>query len=324
MSGAINMLDHPEFSDPATMRPLLRTFEDKARLIDLLSQMAGERGVQVMIGSENPVDEMRECSLIASTYTYRDQVLGVLGVVGPAAPAVLRRHLHRGRDGPAGVELAVAGQAAALPAVLELFSTGSWRSRARSSAILSHVMSDETEWAEGNGRRAGGGDPAASGRARGQGAGGRGTPRPGLAGDGGARQCQKRAAREREDYTRYANESLLREILPVLDNFERALQAAKGEPAAAAVTAGVELIQRELLRVLEKFGVTSFDSVGQPFDPTRHEAVARVSAPGQPEMTVVGETARGYMLHGRVLRPAMVTVAMGDSGSAGQANGAAA
>src|SRR5499426_3719024 len=127
--------------------------------------------------------------------------------------------------------------------------------------------------------------------------------------------ARKRAAREREDYTRYANESLLRELLPVLDNFDRALQAARGEPAAAAVTAGVELIQRELLRVLEKFGVTPFESVGQPFDPTRHEAVARVHAPGQPDMTVVGEVTRGYLLNGRVLRPAGVTVAMApDSG----------
>ena len=121
--------------------------------------------------------------------------------------------------------------------------------------------------------------------------------------------ARKRAAREREEYTRYANESLLRELLPVLDNFERALQAVRGEPAAAAVTAGVELIQRELLRVLEKFGVTSFTSVGQPFDPERHEAIARVPAQGRPEGTVVDETARGYLLNGRVLRPAMVTVA---------------
>src|SRR5215813_2809901 len=121
--------------------------------------------------------------------------------------------------------------------------------------------------------------------------------------------ARKRAAREREDYTRYANESLLRELLPVLDNFDRALQAARGEPAAEAVTAGVELIQRELLRVLEKFGATPFVSVGQPFDPERHEAVARVPAQGQAEGTVVNETARGYMLNGRVLRPAMVTVA---------------
>jgi len=129
--------------------------------------------------------------------------------------------------------------------------------------------------------------------------------------------ARKRAAREREEYTRYANESLLRELLPVLDNFDRALHAARSEPAAAAVAAGVELIQRELLRVLEKFGVTAFDSVGQPFDPTRHEAVARVHAPEHPEMTVVAETARGYLLNGRVLRPAMVTVAMAPDGGAG-------
>src|SRR5215470_1617514 len=67
--------------------------------------------------------------------------------------------------------------------------------------------------------------------------------------------ARKRAVREREDYVRYANESLIREVLPVLDNFDRALLAARSEPGASAVTAGIELIQRELLRVLEKFGV---------------------------------------------------------------------
>lgn len=122
--------------------------------------------------------------------------------------------------------------------------------------------------------------------------------------------ARKRAARDREDYVRTANEALLRELLPVLDNFDRALQAARGDAGAAAVTAGVELIQRELLRVLEKVGVTPFASLGAAFDPERHEAIARVPASGEPEMTVVGETARGYLLHGRVLRPAMVTVAM--------------
>jgi molecular chaperone GrpE len=120
---------------------------------------------------------------------------------------------------------------------------------------------------------------------------------------------RKRSAREREEYTRYANESLLRDILPVLDNLDRALQAARTEPATSLAT-GVELIQRELLRVLEKFGVTPFASVGQPFDPERHEAIARVQRPDLPDMSVAGETARGYLLHGRVLRPAMVTVAV--------------
>jgi heat-inducible transcriptional repressor len=83
VSGATNMLDHPDLSDVVTIRSLLRAFEEKAQLIELLSKMAAERGVQVMIGGENPVEEMRECSIIASTYTYRDQALGVLGVVGP-------------------------------------------------------------------------------------------------------------------------------------------------------------------------------------------------------------------------------------------------
>lgn len=129
--------------------------------------------------------------------------------------------------------------------------------------------------------------------------------------------ARKRVAREREELIRGANEGLIRELLPVLDNLERALQAARGDAGAAAVTAGVELIQRELLRVLEKFGVTAFTSVGAPFDPERHEAVARVPAAGRPEMTVVGETARGYLLNGRVLRPAMVTVAMNADGDAG-------
>ncbi len=83
ISGATNMLDHPDLSEPTTLRAMLRAFEDKARLVDLLSRMAEEQGLHVMIGGENPVEEMRGCSLITSTYSYRDQILGVLGVVGP-------------------------------------------------------------------------------------------------------------------------------------------------------------------------------------------------------------------------------------------------
>ncbi len=122
--------------------------------------------------------------------------------------------------------------------------------------------------------------------------------------------ARKRAQREREEYIRFANESLLRELLPVLDNFERAIQAARTSREAEAFVAGMELIQRELLRVLEKFGVTAFSSTGEPFNPERHEAVARVPVTDHPGMTVVEETLRGYLLNGRVLRPAQVTVAV--------------
>jgi molecular chaperone GrpE len=132
--------------------------------------------------------------------------------------------------------------------------------------------------------------------------------------------ARKRAVREREELIKGANENLIRELLPVLDNLDRALAAAKGDPSAAAVSAGVELIQRELLRTLEKFGVTTFSSVGAPFHPERHEAIARVPATGRPDMTVVDEIARGYLLGGRVLRPAMVTVAMAAEPPAGNAD----
>ncbi|MFQ5899898.1 MAG: nucleotide exchange factor GrpE, partial [Candidatus Methylomirabilia bacterium] len=121
---------------------------------------------------------------------------------------------------------------------------------------------------------------------------------------------RKRAQREREEYIRFANEALIRDLIPVLDNFDRAIQSAGSAPEARDFLAGVELIQRELLKVLEKFGVTQYSAVGRPFDPERHEAVARVTTTDHAEMTVVEETLRGYLLNGRVLRPAMVTVAV--------------
>jgi heat-inducible transcriptional repressor len=83
VSGAINMLDHPEFWNIDSTRELLRTFEQKERLAALMTMLAGDEGLNVTIGEENPVAEMRECTLITSTYTYRDQVIGILGVVGP-------------------------------------------------------------------------------------------------------------------------------------------------------------------------------------------------------------------------------------------------
>jgi len=121
---------------------------------------------------------------------------------------------------------------------------------------------------------------------------------------------RRRAQRDREDYTRYATESLIRDLVPVLDNFDRALEAARGNVEAAKVVEGVELIQRELLRVLERAGLKRYSALGQPFDPTRHEATARVVSPQASPNTVVAEIVPGYLLHDRVLRPAQVAVAV--------------
>jgi|SRR5690349_3158112 molecular chaperone GrpE len=124
-----------------------------------------------------------------------------------------------------------------------------------------------------------------------------------------ADNVRRRTQRDAEDRVRYANEALLRELIPILDNFDRALTSARSAGGAESVVAGVELIQRELLRMLERVGVTRYSAVGQPFDPTRHEAIARVVSVETTPNTVVSETAPGYTLHGRVLRPAMVAVA---------------
>jgi len=120
---------------------------------------------------------------------------------------------------------------------------------------------------------------------------------------------RRRAQRDREEHLKYATESLIRDLIPVLDNLDRALAAGRGTSGAATVVEGVELIQRELLRVLEKNGLTRYSAVGHPFDPTRHEAIARIVSAEQPPNTVVAETAPGYMLHGRLLRAALVVVA---------------
>lgn len=119
---------------------------------------------------------------------------------------------------------------------------------------------------------------------------------------------RRRSQRDREDYVKYATESLIRDLVPVLDNFDRAISAGRAAADGAGVLEGVELIRRELLKVLERSGLTRYSAVGQRFDPTRHEAIARVVSADQAPDTVASETAPGYMLHGRVLRPALVAV----------------
>lgn len=120
---------------------------------------------------------------------------------------------------------------------------------------------------------------------------------------------KRRTQRERDDYVRYANESLLRDLLPILDNFDRALEAARASREATRVVEGVALIQRELLKVLERIGVTRFSALGERFDPKRHEATGRMVSVNEPPDTVVAEIAQGYSLNGRLLRPAQVVVA---------------
>jgi molecular chaperone GrpE len=120
---------------------------------------------------------------------------------------------------------------------------------------------------------------------------------------------KKRAAREREEAQKFANERLLKDLIPVLDNLERALAAApEGDPLAK----GVKLVLRAFEEALGRHGVKGFSALGQPFDPRLHEAVMQVAASGdQPPGTVVLEHGRGFLLNDRLVRPAMVGVAVG-------------
>jgi molecular chaperone GrpE len=123
---------------------------------------------------------------------------------------------------------------------------------------------------------------------------------------------KKRSAREMQEYRKYANETLIREILPILDNLERAIQSSDAVAGDAdCIVRGVDLTFRELLRVLEKFHVRPVKSIGEPFDPGFHEAVGREPSEEYPEGAVVREYQRGYLLHDRLVRPSMVVVSGG-------------
>lgn len=124
--------------------------------------------------------------------------------------------------------------------------------------------------------------------------------------------ARKRLAKEREEFVKFSQERLLRELLPSLDNFERALSHGEGNDsasseAAKSVVAGVRLTWKQLLDVLEAHGLCRFSAEGEPFDPHRHEVVEEAAGPG-PEGVVVKEILPGYLLYDRLLRPAKVCV----------------
>ncbi len=125
---------------------------------------------------------------------------------------------------------------------------------------------------------------------------------------------KKRVERESEATRRQATARLVTELLPVLDNFERAVAAKPTSPEDSTFHAGFALIFRQLLEALRNEGLTAIDSLGQPFDPNLHEAVATESDSDLPSNTIVEEMQRGYMLNHRLLRPALVKVSMGSPG----------
>ena len=123
---------------------------------------------------------------------------------------------------------------------------------------------------------------------------------------------RKRMQRERETAFKYAEEAILRELLPSLDNLERAVEQCKCSPDAVALLAGVEMTCKGLLNTLEKFGVKPLVGEGQSFDPNFHEAVAMEPSADVPENQILQEYQKGYMFKDRLIRAAKVVVSKGN------------
>jgi molecular chaperone GrpE len=120
---------------------------------------------------------------------------------------------------------------------------------------------------------------------------------------------KKRAARERAETMKFANESVLRDLLPIVDNLERAVAHAESGGDGQPLVEGVALVLKSLLDVLERHGVKRIEAKGTPFDPAQHEAMAHVESAEHEPNSVIEEHQPGYRLQERLLRPALVSVA---------------
>lgn len=119
---------------------------------------------------------------------------------------------------------------------------------------------------------------------------------------------RRRTVKEKEELGKYASAKLITELLPVIDNFERALGSVSDVPEAASYAKGVEMIFRQLEGILKAEGLTPMEAVGTPFNPEYHQAIMQVESDEYEEGDVVEEVQKGYMLKDKVLRPAMVKV----------------
>lgn len=122
---------------------------------------------------------------------------------------------------------------------------------------------------------------------------------------------KKRAARERQDAVRFANEGLLEKLIPVIDNFDMALSATAtaDQNAVSSLKAGIAMIHTQLKSVMVENGLEEIDAAGKPFDPNLHEAVSQQESKEVPEGHVLQQLRKGYKLRERLLRPATVVVA---------------
>ena len=123
--------------------------------------------------------------------------------------------------------------------------------------------------------------------------------------------AKKRAERSKEEFSKYAVEGVIKDIIPVIDSVERAIDSTNESKDFDALSEGVQLIHKQLLDTLQRRSANPIEAIGENFDPTRHEAIMHVESEDVPENAVIEEFQRGYSLHDRVIRPSMVSVSKG-------------
>jgi molecular chaperone GrpE len=124
---------------------------------------------------------------------------------------------------------------------------------------------------------------------------------------------KKRAVREKEEAIKYANSSLLERLIPIVDNFELGLGAARGEGESSPVLSGMSMVLKQLMDFLTEHGLQPIDATGQKFDPNLHEAIAHEPSEQFSEGVVIRQTRRGYRMRDRLLRPSSVVVSSGSA-----------
>ena len=122
---------------------------------------------------------------------------------------------------------------------------------------------------------------------------------------------KKRAERRAEESSKYAVEGVIKDIIPIIDSVERAIESTNESKDFYALSEGIQLIHKQLLDSLQRRSVNPIEAIGENFDPTRHEAIMHVESEEVPENAVIKEFQRGYTLHDRVIRPSMVSVSKG-------------
>ena len=297
LGGTAQLLGNPEFQDLERVRAMLLVLEREDLVKDILHTHAGE-GLEVTIGRENANSTFWDSSFITATYHVDGRLLGTIAVLGPTRMeyAKAMRILDYVNTNLTEMiyQLEMVGEVNGLQEKEELTAEEqpveevTETEDAPADVTVEDVPAEEDKTAALEAELKEKGDRI-------------------LRLQADFENFRRRTAKEKEELAAVITQNLLTDLLPLLDNFERAMAVEQTD--VEAFQKGVEMISTQLREVMEKHGLEHIDAEGQPFDPNVHQAVMRVENPDVEDGTITQVLQKGYQAKGRVIRPAMVQVA---------------